>query len=353
VVGYGASTVGGAGGQTYNISTVSAFKSAVAASGARIVIMAPGVYDLDGGVTITQPNLTVVGQGAVTKRGSILVKTSEVIIRDVKSRTGDESPVAANDVDAITLNGNSAPISHILLDHVEMIWGPDVSGTILGRVTDVTVQCSIAGEGLLRSAHSESRDADGHSLAYNIVSEDASAVPERITLYGDLFTTSQARQPRVIGAKATDILDSVFYNYAAPPQGNPQSLNLIGDTWKKGPAPAAAGLPFRAMLWLFQRGGHGAFDTRLDARVFIGPKQVLGFTAGTPSGDDAAVLRSMPLMAPSAISIGPVPAYAMVIAYAGAITADATTYRLRANVLNDTGVFYSGAGYTPPNPTWP
>jgi hypothetical protein len=145
----------------------------------------------------------------------------------------------------------------------------------------------------------------------------------------------------------------VFYNYAEGPQGNPQALNLIGDTWKKGPAPAAAGIPFTSLLWRYQPGGHGAFDVRFDARVYIAGQQVIGFTPSSPSGDDAAVLRNSPLVAPSASSIGASAAYSMVTTTAGATTDDATTRRLRSNVVDGTGVYYNGAGYPPPNPSWP
>lgn len=345
VVGYGADTVGGEGGRLIEVSTVAELKAAAAASGPRIVNLAPGSYDLGGAVlTLSRPNITIEGNGAELTHGQLMVKTNQVVVRDLKSRAGDESPISADDVDAITINGNAAARDHILFDHVEMLWGPDVSGTILGRVTNVTVQCSIIGEGLLHSRHSESGDLDGHSLAFNVASEDPANAAERITLYGNLFTTSQSRQPRLIGCKACDVVDSVFYNFAEGPQGNPQSLNLIGCTWKRGPAPASIGIPFTSLLWRYQPGGHGAFDTRLDARVFLGEHQVIGYVPADPSGSDAAVLRSSPLIAPSAQSIGAAAAYQMVTASAGAIHADANTLRLRSNVVQGTGTYVNGFG---------
>lgn len=353
IVGYGSGTVGGAGGPVSQVSTVAALRSAIGGTGRRIVTLAPGLYDLGGSdLAISKPNITIHGNGAVIKRGSVKITTNQVIIINLKSRSGDEVPVSANDVDSFTINGNAAAIDHIVLSHVEGLWGPDVSSAMLGRVTDVTIQCSIFGEGLLHSRHTESGDADGHGLAFNVASESATSAAERITFYGDLFTTSQSRQPRIIGAKATDIIDCVFYNYAEGPQGNAQSLNLIGDTWKKGPAPAAAGIPFTSVLWRYTPGGHGAFDTRFDARVFLSGQQVIGFNPSTPSGSDAAVLRSTPLVAPSVNSMGAAQAFSMVATYAGGITADSTTNRLRSNLVNGTGVYFNGVGKPAPNPTW-
>lgn len=353
-VGYGAGTVGGQGGPVTGVSTVAQLRSAVGASGTRVVTMAPGLYDLGGtDLAVSHPNITIHGQGAVVKRGSVKITASQVIIRNLKSRSGDESPVSAADVDSFTINGNAAHRDHIVLDHVEGIWGPDVSAALLGDVTDVTIQCSIFGEGLFHSRHPESQDADGHSLAFNVASTDAAAFPQRITFYGDAFTTSQSRQPRIIGAMAVDVIDSVFYNYDEGPQGNPQSLNLIGNTWKWGPAPAAAGLSPERLLWRYQPGGHGAFVSRQDNSVFISDARTVGFTPASPSGDDAAVLRSTPEVGPSASSIGSAAAYTMVVTSAGPTTPDATTNRLRSNIINGTGVYYNGVGEAPPNPTWP
>lgn len=352
IVGYGAATVGGAGGQVMSVSTVAQLRSAVSASGRRIVSMAPGLYDLGGNdLAINSSNLTLLGNGAVTKRGAVKITASQVIVRNLKSRSGDESGVGV-DVDSFNVNGNAAPRAFIVLDHVEGLWGPDVSAAMLGRITDMTIQCSIFGEGLFESIHSESHDADGHGLAFNVASTDASAFAERLTLYGNAFTTSQSRQPRLIGCKACDLIDNVFFNYDEGPQGNAFSLNLIGNTWKWGPAPAAKGLTPERLLWRYQGGGHGAFTSRIDASVYIADAAAIGFTPAVPAGDDQAVLRNSPLVAPSASSIGSAAAFEMVAQLAGASTADAHTLRLRANIRNGTGLYFSGVGYAPPNPSW-
>jgi hypothetical protein len=359
VVGYGRTTVGGDDGALVTVTSLAQLRAELKKDGPKnLRLSGSGVWDLGGSdLAIKKPNVTIDGSHAdiVFKRGSVKITTSQVILRYVKSRSGDEAPVNGADVDSITINGNRGARDHIVLDHVEAIWGPDVSATMLGRVTDVTIQYSIFGEGLLHSSHPESHDADGHSLTFNISDDvSASAYAERVTLYGNLFTTSQSRSPRVIGCKACDLIDNVFYNYAEGPQGNPQSLNLIGNTWKKGPAPAAAGIPFTALLWRYQPDAD-VFDTRLDGRVYISDGQYWGFTPAAPRGDDAAVLASDPLVSPSVASVGHAKAYQNVLAEAGARLPemDATTQRLIANVQDGTGVYFDGAGYAAPNPRWP
>jgi hypothetical protein len=351
VVGYGASTVGGTGGQIINVSTVAALRSAVAGTTKRTVNLSPGLYDLAGSDLSIGSNVTINGNGAVTKRGAVRLNGSQIILRNLKSRSGDQSGVSV-DVDSININGNQAARNHIVIDHVEGLWGPDVSAAMLGDVNDVTIQCSIFGEGLFESIHPESHDGDGHGLAFNVASTDSQEFANRITFYGDAFTTSQSRQPRIIGCESCDIIDSVFYNYDEGPQGNAFSLNLIGNTWKWGPAPGAKGLTPERLLWRYQGGGHGAFTSLLSNSVYIADSRAIGFTPATPSGNDASVLRTSPLVAPSASSIGSVAAFSMVTQSAGASTADAQTNRLRSNILNGTGLYYSGEGYAAPNPTW-
>ena len=358
IVGYGASTVGGNGAPVVDVSSLAQLRTEVARTGPKnLRLQGSGVWDLAGNdLDISRPNLTLDGSRAsiVFKGGSFKVTTSQVILRYIRSRAGDQSGVPA-DLDAITVNGNSHPVDHIVIDHCESMWAPDVAGVFLGAVSDVTVQYSIYGEGLLHSRHPESGDLDGHGLALNIASTDSTVRPSRMTFYADLVTTSQGRQPRVIGGEAIDFIDCVFYNYDEGPQGNPASLNLIGDVWKWGPASRAAGLgdPTR-LLWRFTPGGHGAFDTRQDRVVYISDSYPIGFTPQAPSGDDAAVLTSSPRVPPSVASVGSRAAYDLVLAQAGARlpSADAQTQRLIANLRNATGTYYSGAGNPGPNPTW-
>lgn len=359
IVGYGAGTVGGNDAEVVVVRSLAELRTEIARTGPKNVrLEGSGVWNLDGrDLAISRSHLTLDGCGAdvVFRGGSIKITASEVILRCIKSRAGDESG-NAQDIDAITVNGNAAPIDHIVLDRVEALWGPDVASAFLGAISDVTVQYSILGEGLFRSAHPEANDdADGHSLAANIASTDPENAPARLTFYATLITTSQSRQPRIIGGAAIDFIDCVFYNYHEGPQGNPQSLNLIGNTWKWGPASREAGLgdPTR-LLWRYQPGGHGAFATRLDARVYIDDAQTIGFTAQDPSGDDARVLASSPVVAPSVESIGAAAAYERVLAEAGVRlpAADAVTQRLIDDVRNGTGRYVSATGYPAPNPSW-
>ena len=140
-----------------------------------------------------------------------------------------------------------------MLSHVEGLWGPDVGGlAVLGCVHDLTVQYSILGEGLLRSRHPGSSASNGHAMALNIADNYGNPA-NRVTVYGNLLTTAAERNPRLVGATCTDLIDNVFYNYSEGPSGNPSSANLIGNTYQRGPAPAAAGLSFSPLEWRYAK----------------------------------------------------------------------------------------------------
>ena len=191
-----------------------------------------------------------------------------------------------------------------MLNHVEGLWGPDIGGlAVLGCVHDLTVQYSILGEGLFRSNHPKANDSpDGHALAFNIA-DDIGSPAQRVTVYGNLITTSQGRNPRIIGAYCTDLIDNVIYNYVEGPEGNPHSLNVIGNTFKAGPAPAAAGLTMRTDQWRFAPDAN-VWTKLIPTAVFTSGNQAIGFHFSVPTANNLAVLRKAPACAPSVRSGG-------------------------------------------------
>ncbi len=355
IVGYGASTTGGTGGTVTNVTSLSQLRALVKASGKRILILprTRQTWDLAGtDLDITQPNVTLDGGGIIFKGAMVKILTSQVILQNVTSHPGDVTGNAA-DNDAFTVNGYKVCRDHIVFNHVEGIWGPDVGGlTLLGCVHDVTAQYSIFGEGLVHSAHAGSgTDPAGHSYSSNIADNFGNPA-NRVTYYRNLITTGVGRNPRFVGATCTDVIDSVFYNYSDGPSGNPTSLNLIGDSYKKGPAPAAAGLPFKTLAFRYSKDAD-FYNTLIPASTYLSGNQAIGFTFGTPKGDSATVLRSTPKCAPSVASSGAASGYAAVTTQAGPVIRSDQTQRLLNNVRNGTGVYYNGQHFAALNPTWP
>jgi pectate lyase len=253
--GFGMKTPGGRGGRIIYVTALAdsgpgSLRAALEASGPRIVMFkVAGTIVLNDDITIEQPFTTIAGQsapgeGVQVKGGMIKIKTHDVIIRYVKMRIGDQQDVSdPMDRDAITLSGtNSAEVYNVVIDHCSLVWGPDIGGvSMLVNVHDVTVQNSIMGEGLYFSTHPEGTTAHGgHSTSASIFQLDptkyGTAYPRRITMHHNLFTTSDYRNPIVIGAENVDLVNNVIYNWGhKAAHGNPRKLNLINNMFIKGP----------------------------------------------------------------------------------------------------------------------
>ena len=162
-------------------------RAALEASGPRIVVFrVGGTITLRSTINVNDPYVTVAGEtapapGISVRNGGLFVATSEVILRHIRLRPGDQVD-DPSDVDALTINGANRPVANVVVDHVTMIWGPDIGGlAVLGDVRNLTVQNSIMGEGLYLSAHGEATAGEGgHSHAANITQLEPNLPAPRI-----------------------------------------------------------------------------------------------------------------------------------------------------------------------------
>ena len=359
-LGYGSSTGGGIGGTVravtnLNDSGTGSLRAALQASGARIVVFSvSGTIALSADLKIKNPYVTVAGEtapgsGIVIRNGAFKVNTHDVILRNMRLRPGDQVASPA-DVDALTLNGVRNPVYNVVVDHVSMVWGPDIGGlAVLGNVHDVTVSNSIMGEGLYLSAHpGGTASQGGHSMAANITQLDAGlAWPTRITFWQDLFTTSDHRMPRFQGAECMDVVDNVIYNWGIhAAQGNPRSVNLVNNWYRSGPETSAHD------FWAPQKSV--VAPTLFGNAVYAVGNHADGFT-GSDAGSPTLYSSTVRCGGLSVTPETPQAAYDAVIAGAGAIlpVRDVVDQRIIANVINRTGVYFNGAGYPGPNPYYP
>jgi hypothetical protein len=353
VVGYGKNTVGGTGGQVINVNSLNALKTCIAGTGKRICkITGSGVWDGAGQyLSISKPNITIDGDGStvVFKDLWFQIRTSEVILRHLRVRTGDLN-VNAQDADAISINGAGSTISNIVIDHVEAIWGPDVSFTILNNVTDITVQHSIIGWGLAKSKHPEAGDdLDGHNLAFNISGLSSTQWPKRVTIYKNIIGGAQGRYTRAMGAEAVDIVNNVYYNYDEGPQGNPHSMNFVGNVLRWGPASKAFGLGDPDTC-IYCPATSGDFPNPFAGSVYESGNLADGFTG--VRGGPASVYTNSPKV-PLSVTAEPASGVLQkVLSDVGPKPLDSTSQRWINEVSTRTGVYFNGAGHPAPNPFW-
>jgi hypothetical protein len=349
VVGYGAATTGGSGGTVYSVSTWAQLKAALLASGPRIVRLT-GSADLDGGgekLKVRNGNLTIDGSGwsGSLRRYSIVIAASNVIVTQLRLRPGDQI-ADVGEGDGLEINpGIGGSLSNIVIDHCSLLWAPDVTLAILNNVSDVTVQYSILGAGLLYSANPTSPNGYGP----NVTTVGANPNPgaeygRRITFYRNYIVHNNRRNIRAQGTDGIDYVNNVVYNWGDHlSRLNPRGANVVGNMFKPGPNTAATNVKSdtnRSFPNLFANSVYWADNLGLG----VTPRLELATT----------VLRSSPYG--GGLSIGAAPASsalaASVVAGAGPSLVDAIDQRLKTDFHNGTGNFYNGAGYPGPNPSW-
>lgn len=359
VAGYGAGTVGGQGGDVIAVTNLDdsgagSLRAALQRSGSRIIVFrTAGTIRLQSDLRINVPFVTVDGSSApgpiVIRGAAVKVITHDVILRNLRMRPGDQVPNPA-DVDAVTLNGLEADVHDVVLDHLTMVWGPDIGGlAVLGNVHDITVQYSIMGDGLYYSAHPEGTAAEGgHSMGTSIFQLDPGVQwARRLTFHHNLFTTSDQRMPVVQGAECVDFVNNVIYNWGYKPlHGNPRAMNAVNNWFRLGPETTTK------LVYEWQP--HPANPNPYPNSVYLDGNVADGFKYAVQAPD--SVLRSSP--ACGGLSVNPQSAdagYATVIAAAGATlpVRDVVDRAIIGNVVDRTGLFFDGAGYKAPNPYWP
>jgi hypothetical protein len=351
--GHAAGVTGGE--RTVEVATFSELRDAAAQSGNRIVITGSAVLDGEGEIILPASDVTITraaGSRAVLWNTWIQIRdVSNVLLEDLVIRTGDES-VRADDADAISvISARGEETRRVAINRVEAVFGPDVSLTVLtdGGVTEeVTVQCSIIGAGLFRSAHSESGDDDGHGLSLNISGiRGPNDWPRRVTIWRNLITHSESRNPRVCGSEAVDVVNNVIYGFREGPFCNPRGLNLTGNVLREGPLPEDVGLeevgavfrvdPSDDFSRVFANGVYEA-DNICDSADGTGCARI-----GPPR-----VFRSGPFRTPSVVAEGGEALLERVLASVGPTERDAITQGWLDDVRNRTGEYWSGGGGPPP-----
>ena len=363
VVGYGASTVGGRGGRVVvvrnlqNSGAGSLRRALEGARGRRIVVFrVHGTITLQSPIHIKWPYITVKGgtapgKGVQVRGNPILVVTHDVILRNLRLRSGDElmSSGEASVADGLTINGVGKNVYNVVLDHLSMVWGPDIGGlAILGNVHDVTVQNSSMGEGLRYSRHPDGRSpGQGHSMAVNLTRLSDSTGAQRITFFRNLITTSNHRMPRFEGASCVDLVNNLIYNWGElAGSGNPHSANIVNNWFRWGPRSTPH------YWWRPQTSSRE--PSKHPDSVYTNGNKLDGFRGRR--APDSVVYAPTPRC--GGLSKHPNPVSTVwwgVLSNAGARDpgVDSVDRRILSNVRHRAGQFFNGVDYSAPNPYWP
>jgi autotransporter-associated beta strand protein len=233
--GFGANAIGGRGGTVYHVTNLNdngagSFRDAVSVAGRTVVFDVGGIIVI-GSPVVVKANITIAGQTAPGE-GVMLYgdrisfsDANNTVVRYMRFREGINGDSGTDAVGAAS--GNL-----MMFDHISASWGRDETFSLSGTPSNVTIQDSIIGQGLLiHSAGSLIQTSGG------------------VSIFRCLYIDNYMRNPKVKGVN--DYQNNVVYNWGSGggyiPAGDSAGLsyaNLINNYFITG--PTFVGSPFKS-----------------------------------------------------------------------------------------------------------
>ena len=248
-----------------NDSGTGSLRDAVSKDNRIIVFDVAGTIKLESQLSISQKNLTILGQTApgdgICIKGSDTYLTGQnIILRYIRFRMGTPNETlelnTAQDVLDFLNSGVRDPedafcaknASNFIIDHCSMSWSTDECCSVYA-VKDATIQWCIIGEGLNKSIHVEKgNDWQEHSYGGLVGGIN-------LAFHHNLWANCKGRFPRIATSSnvstynktddkesLTDVRNNVMYNWGVSNSYGGENLtrvNLVGNYYKEGPASTA------------------------------------------------------------------------------------------------------------------
>lgn len=231
--GFGANSLGGRGGKVIEVTNLNdsgtgSLRDCISQSGPRTcVFRVGGTITVNSQMNITNPYITIAGQtapgGGITIRtattdnndeGPVVPKTHDVVIRYIRVRLGPAGTTSSCCLSGIRMlgnNSNPANYYNIIIDHVSTSWAIDENISSWFAQSKISVQWSIASEGLYASTHS---GGELHSKGIFIGDHIKEA-----SVHHNLMAHNHDRNPMMKPDTSTEIINNVVYNWDKPGNG--------------------------------------------------------------------------------------------------------------------------------------